>query len=203
MRRQPLGARFSSAADAVARFLALIIGAALAWYGLMLVLLAAKVDPETVNAISGYRTVYEELAALGPDDVEGTVRAVAAAVGLVAFLLFGWLALRMFPRPYVARSDLELPAGEHGATQVAPRAVERVAESAALHERSVTSASARWSDESVYVGVSLRSAGEIPETLREVRRRVREELGEHGLPVVPVNVALTGFESKSQRRELS
>jgi hypothetical protein len=203
MSRQPLGARFSSLADAVARALALILGLALAWYGLMTVLLAAKVDPQTVDSISGYRTAYEELAALGPEDVDGTVRAVAAGAGLAAFLLFGWLALRMLPRPYVARGDLDLTDGDRGATEVSPRALERVAESAALRERAVASAGARWSDESVDLGVSLRGAGDIPDTLRSVRARAREALGEHGLPVVAVHVTLTGFESKSQRRELS
>ena len=39
------------------RLLALLVGLALAWYGLMALLLAVKVSAATTNSLSGYRTV--------------------------------------------------------------------------------------------------------------------------------------------------
>jgi hypothetical protein len=38
--------------------LALLVGLALLWYGLMALLLAVKVSSGTANSLSGYRTAY-------------------------------------------------------------------------------------------------------------------------------------------------
>ena len=52
MLRQRLRFRSSPLAY-LGRVLLAVLGAALVWYGLMLLLLALKVDPETVNDLSG------------------------------------------------------------------------------------------------------------------------------------------------------
>ncbi len=46
----------------------MLLALALVWYGVMVILLAAKVSPHTVNSISAYRTIYDTLAgfALSP-----------------------------------------------------------------------------------------------------------------------------------------
>lgn len=201
--RQPLGARLSTVADVAARALALLLGAALVWYGLMAALLAAKVDPGTVDAISAYRTAYDWLAGLGPEDVDGDVRWIAALAGLVVFVVCGWLALRLIPRPYVARRELSLERDAHGTTEVAPRALERLAEAAAHARDDVAGAAARWGDHRLAVDVTARSPRDVPAVLREVRGDVREALDRHGVPVVPVDVTLAGIETRPQRRELS
>ena len=64
------------------RALLLLFAVALIWYGLMLVLLALGVAPETVDQISGYRTAYDYLAGLVPEDISDTTRIVVAASGL-------------------------------------------------------------------------------------------------------------------------
>jgi hypothetical protein len=60
------------------------VALALIWYGAMLVALAFKAPPETVNAISGYRDAYDFLASLEAGDLlffgRGGRRARAAAV---------------------------------------------------------------------------------------------------------------------------
>ena len=65
----------------------------------------------------------------------------------------------------------------------------------------MTGASGRLGADDLAVTVSVRRARDIPDTLRDVQRRVRDALEQHGLPVVPVHVTLTGFDRK-QRREL-
>ena len=113
----------------VGRVVTLLFALALVWYGLMTVLLALKVSPSTVNDISGYRTAFDWLTGLKPADVDGgRTRAIVAGVGVLAFLVFGYLAFKQLPRPYRARRDLDLVADDHGEVIVEPRAVERLAE---------------------------------------------------------------------------
>jgi hypothetical protein len=47
--------------------------------------------------------------------------------------------------------------------------------------------------------VSVGRARDLAETLPAVRARAPERLAEHGLPTVPVNVTLTGFNRKGRR----
>lgn len=185
----------------VGRALVVLLALALVWYGLMVVLLAVKVSPSTVNSISGYRSAYDYLAGLGPDDVDGTVRAIVAGAGLLAFLLFGWLATRELPRPYLARHEVELHADDHGEVTVEPRAVERAAEIAACRHPSVLAASGRYATDGITLSVTLRRAREAADSLREVQQRAVASLSEHGLPTVPVDVTLAHFDRKT-RREL-
>ena len=136
----------------VGRLVTLVFALALVWYGLMTVLLALKVSPSMVNAISGYRTAFDWLSGLTPSDVDGAAtRAIIAAAGVVAFLVFGYLALKQLPRPYLARRELELTADERGEVTVEPRAVERLAEVAATTHPAGQRAQGRYSSDDLSV----------------------------------------------------
>ena len=173
------------------------------WYGLMTILLALGVPPGPIDLISGYRTAYDLLAGLGPDSLTPRVRLVAGLSGLGAFLVFAYLAYKEVPRPYVARRRLGLAEDERGEVTVAPRAIERVAESAAFGNPGVTKAAGRWEGEDLNLDVHLDRARDLPATLRDVQGKVAEALATHGLPAVPVGVTLTGFDNPRQQRELS
>jgi len=185
----------------VGRIVPLVLALGLVWYGLMLVLLALKVSPSTVNAISGYRTAFNYLSGLTPDDVDGGVtRAIIAGSGFAAFLVFGYLAVKQLPRPYLARRELPLAADEHGEVSVEPRAIERIAEVAASRHSAVTAARGRYSVDDLAVDVSVRRARDIATTLHDAQQRVADALQEHELPAMAVNITLTGYDR--QRREL-
>ena len=201
MLRQRLRLRRSPLA-LLGRGLLVVICLALVWYGLMLLLLALKVSPEPINSVSGYRSAYDGLAGLSAEDVSAGKRLVAALVGLTAFLLFGYLALKELPRPYFARHDLRVAEDERGAVDVEPRAIERIAELAAGGGAGIGGARARYETDRLAVDLSVRRAREVPEALRGAQQRVRAALGDHDLPQLPVDVTLTGFDRK-QRRELS
>jgi hypothetical protein len=199
--RQRIGLRTPALAYLV-RLLTVALGLVLVWYGLMLVLLAAKVSPHTVNAISGYRSLYDEAAGLTEGDFTTPVRWIAGVAGFLAFLLFAYLAVQELPRPYLARGDVGLSEDKRGTTVVKPRAIERVAELAARGNAEVASASGRLGDRELNVGVGVRRAATAADTLRDIRTRVRSELDRHELPDLPVHVTLTDYDRKT-RRELS
>ncbi len=201
MPRQRLRSRTSPIAH-VGRAILVIFSLALVWYGLMLVLLALEASPGSLDAVSGYRTVYDYLAGLTPEDVDGLTRLIAALAGVAAFLAFGYLALKEIPRPYLARSDVRLTEDERGTVDVQPRAIERVAEAAAAEHPAVSSATGRYGTDDLDVSLDLQRARDLKETLIDVQDRVVNALHVHGLPEMPVNVTLTGFDRK-QRRELS
>ena len=172
------------------------------WYGAMLVALALKISPDAIDTISGYRTAFDFLADLDPDDVDGTMRLIAALSGVAALLVFGYLAWKEIPRPYLSRSDAALRTDGRGALAVEPRAIERAAEAAAGSHPWVSDARARYGDDEVTVEVSLDRTGDVAAELRAVQRQTRESLSRHGFPAMPVNVELAGFETKP-RRELA
>lgn len=184
------------------RLLVVVLGVALVWYGLMLVLLAAKVAPHTVNAISGYRSLYDDAASVTPSDFTRAVRWIAGLAGLVVFVVFLYLALQEIPRPYLARGEVALAEVPTGTTVIKPRAIERVAELAAQRNTDVDSATGRLGDRELNLSVGVRRAATAADTLRDIRARVREELRRHELPELPVNVTLTRYDRKT-RRELS
>jgi hypothetical protein len=144
--------------------------------------------------------LWHFLAGLQPDDISATARAITAAAGVLGFLVFGYLALKQLPRPYLARQDLELQSDERGEVVVEPRALERIAEAATRSNTVVTSAS-RYGGDDLMVDLSIRSARELADTLRDVQDRVRRALTEHALPSVRVDVTLVGFD-RQHRREL-
>lgn len=184
------------------RVLTLLLALGLMWYGLMVVLLAVKVSPHTVNSISAYRSLYEDAAGLKQSDFNTTRRLIAGFAGLIAFLAFIYLALQELPRPYLARGDVNLERRENGETSVKPRAIERAAELAAHGNPNVTAATGRLGDQELNVDVAMLRAGIVADTLGDVRARVLADLDRHELPDLPVNVTLTGYDRKI-RRELS
>jgi hypothetical protein len=186
----------------VGRLVLVLVALALVWYGAMLVLLAFKVSPHTVNQLSGYRTAYNYLAGLKPRDITPDTRLIAGLAGLAGFLAFGYLAFKEIPRPYLTRSELRLLEDERGVVDVAPRAIERAVETAALERDDVQEAAARYATNELTLNVTVTRARELPDTVRAVRARAREQLATHGLPELPVNVTLTGYQ-RIRRRELA
>ena len=187
----------------VGRLLFVLLCLALVWYGLMAILLAATVAPDTVNSISGYRTAYDFLAGLKPDDFTGSKRVIVAGSGLLAFLVFGYLALKEIPRPQRTRTDLPVIDDDRGSVTIEPRAIERVAESAAVGNPIVAAAAGRLGDEELTVNVELRRSADLPQNLENVQTRVREALAQHDLPALPVNVTLAGYSTPTTtKREL-
>lgn len=186
----------------VVRLLTVVLALGLLWYGLMVVLLAVKVSPHTVNAISAYRTLYHAAAGLTSAEVTTLTRLIAGFAGLLIFVACLYLALQELPRPGLARGDVMVGGRERGDTSVQPRAVERAAEIAAMSNRHVSAARGRLGAEELDVHVRVRSAREVAETLRDVQRRVSEALQLHGLPIRSVNVTLTGYD-RTTTRELA
>jgi hypothetical protein len=119
MIRQRINLRTPVLASLV-RALTLLLALALFWYGLMVVLLAVKVSPHTVNALSAYRTLYDDAATLKSSDFSTAGRLVAGFGGLIAFLIFIYLGSRAWPRPYLARGEVTLEEHERGATVIQP-----------------------------------------------------------------------------------
>lgn len=183
------------------RLVTLLLALAMIWYGLMTLLLAVKVSPSTVNSLSGYRTAFDWLSGLTPRDVGGgTTRAIIAGSGVVAFLLFGYLAFKQLPRPYLARRELPLYSEPRGELTIEPRAVERLAEIAATSDAAVSDARGRYSVDDLAVEINVRRARDVAGTLREAQSRVARALDEHELPAMPINITLAGFDR--DRREL-
>jgi hypothetical protein len=187
----------------IQRLLELALALALIWYGLVLAGLALDViGPDDADRYSGYRTAYhfsEDLLAARASD---TATLIAGLAGLIAFLLFLTVAYKQLPRPYLARSDLELEDRASGVVTVAPRAVERLAEGIALQHPAVLGASGRFGTDELAVLLEVGRARDLAATLHDVQHRIISGLERHGLPVVPVNVTLTGYE-RSRKRELN
>ncbi len=200
MLRQRLSAR-TSVLSQLGQLVTLILALALIWYGAMLVLIALKVSPSTVNSISGYRTAWRWLSGLDASSVSGGLtRGIIAACGVAAFLVFGFVAFKQLPRPYLTRRELPLTADPEGTVTVEPRAIERLAEVAAESHRAVSTARGRYSVDGLFVDLSVRRPGNLADTMHDAQRRVTEALERHGLPTMPVNITLTGYDGR--RREL-
>jgi hypothetical protein len=201
MLRQRVRARSFPLARVVTDAFVVVLALALVWGGAMLVLLALKASPSTVDSLSGYRTAYDYLAGLTPQDITVSVRRVAAIAGLSAAVIFGYLAWRAVPRPYLARTDLRLSGDERGTVDVNARAIERAAELAVLDHPSVAAARARYATDDLTVDISVNRADALPATLEDVHRRAHDSLVRHELPALPVNITLVRLE-RTSRREL-
>jgi len=201
MLRQRLRSKGSGLAFA-AKALVVLLSLLLIWGGLVVLLLALKVGPDGVQSVTGYRSVYDFFRGLGPGDFDASTRAILAGAGILALLTCGYLALKQLPRPYLARHELNLSREDHGEVVVAPRAIERLAETVAERRSGVAAASGRYGTDDLTVDVTLARPRDIEGSLRGVQAAVREALTDHGLPLVAVNVTVTGYRSKA-RRELS
>lgn len=179
----------------VGQLITVLVCLGVIWYGVMLGLLAlGALDDGAVNAVTGYRDAYDSLAALVPEDVDGVVRLITGIGGLLAFLLFGWLALKQLPRPRLARGQLVLSQDDRGEVTLEPRAFERAVESAASGNRAVTGVTGRYGGSDVSVDIAVNSPSDVADTLRDVQQRVKRALREHDLPDVPVHVTVTKFD---------
>lgn len=183
----------------VGRLLTLLLALFLIWYGLMLVLGGVGVSAATLDRLSGYRTAFDFLADLQPEDLSTLARVVGGVVGAIVFVLFAYLAYKALPRPYLARRQLTLSEDDRGVVSIDPRAFERVAESAVAGHPAVTGAAGRWGYDEVTVQVEVRRTSDLADTLRDLQHRVRDALEEHGLPERRVAVTLTGFDPPRQR----
>jgi hypothetical protein len=194
MLRQRVRSRKFPIARIAADALVVIFALGLMWGGAMLVLLAFKTSPATIEDLSGYRSAYDYLAGLEPSDISASTRLTAAIGGLIGCLIFGYLAWRAVPRPYLARTDLRLVSDERGIVDINARAIERAAEIAVLAQPEVAAAGARYATDDLTVDISAGRADALAATLQDVHRRARESLVQHELPVLPVNVTLVRFE---------
>jgi hypothetical protein len=201
MLRQRLRARSFPVARVLADALVVAFALALAWAGALLVLLACKVAPGTIDGLSGYRTAYDYLAQLQASDITPPTRVVTAIAGVAGFVIFGWLAWRAIPRPYLARGDLQLAADDRGSVDVSARAIERAVEAAAREHAAVTTVRARYGTDDVTLDVAAGRADALGDTLQDVQRRARDSLARHELPPLPVHVNLVRLDRK-HRREL-
>jgi hypothetical protein len=201
MLRQRLRNR-GSALSFASHVVVVALSLALIWGGATVLLLALKVEPGTVQSLTGYASVYDALRDLGPTDFDSTTRAITAAVGVALMLICGYLAYKMLPRPYLARRDLDLFRDERGEAVVEPRAIERLSEVTAERKAGVAAATGRYGTDELAVDVTLSRTRDLAGSLEGVRTAVRVALEEHGLPVVPVNVTLAGYQRKT-RRELT
>ena len=199
MLRQRIHVEGSSTAAAVGRFLVALLGVAIAYYGLMLMLLAFKVSPSTVNDISGYRTAFDYLAELAPGDISSTDRAIIAGVAILLALIALFLLWRGLPRPHLARHAVKVTETDLGTTEVQPRAVERAVERAALGHPAVVGARARYDDDGIALAVTSDRAPDLVTTLREVEDRAFQSLDKHQLELERVDVTLAGYDTPNGR----
>ena len=199
MPRQRVRVEGSSLATTVGRFLVALLGAAIAYYGLMLMMLAFKVSPSFVNDISGYRTAFDYLAGLTPGDISQTDRLVIAGAALVLASIALFLLWRGLPRPHLARHEVTITETDLGTTEIGPRAMERAVEAAALEHPAVVGARARLDDDGIALAVTAGRAVDLVKTLHEVEDRAFASLGRHQLELERVDVTLAGFDSPNGR----
>jgi hypothetical protein len=186
---------------ALGRIFTILLALALIFYGLVVLLLLLGVSPTVLNRISGYRTAYDFLAGIGPGDLDDTTRLILGGAGLLALIVFGYLAWTQVPRPHRTRTDVVVGRGERGHDALSPRALERAAEVAARESAYVSSATGRLDERDLAVNVQVHKADSAADALEDVQGRVREALERHDLPAMPVNVTLTGLD-RQRGREL-
>jgi hypothetical protein len=199
MLRQRLRTRSFPLARVSTDAVVVVLALALVWGGAMLVLLALKASSSTVDGLSGYRTAYDYLANLGPQDIGRSTRSIVAIAGLAACLIFGYLAWRAIPRPYLARTDLRLAGHERGRVEIKAHAIERAAEIAALDHPGVAGARARYATDDLTLHVSASHADALGGMLQDVHQRARDSLARHELPPLPVNITLVRLERQHRR----
>src|SRR2546423_1143606 len=96
----------------------------------------------------------------------GAMVVLLAGAGIAGFLVFGFLAFKQLPRPYLARRELALGNDEHGGVLVEPRAVERVAEIAARTQPGVIEARGRYLLDDLSIDLTVRRARDLADTMQ-------------------------------------
>lgn len=189
----------STLATAAGRLLAVVFGAALAYYGAMLVLLACKVSPDVVDELCGYRTAFDYLSGLGAGDVSSADRLIVALVALALGLLATALLWIGRPRLYLARHEVRLAETDRGVTEIGPRAMERAVESAALEHPAVVGARARYGERGIALAVTAGRAADLVTTLNEIEDRAHRSLERHEIDLGRVDLTLAGYSSTNGR----
>lgn len=187
-------------ASTLSAFLTVVLALILIWYGAMLALLAVKVSPHAINAISGYHSLYNDIVGVRHGDFTTGVRLVAGISGLVAFILLTMLAGQRLIGRRGHRRDVTLEHGDRGTTTVQPRAIERLAEIAACLSDEVSSASGRLARETLDVQITTLRANTAPQALREAHDQIVSALACHELPVHTTNVTVTDYEPTNKRQ---
>jgi hypothetical protein len=172
----------------------------LIWYGAMLALLAAKLSPHTINTISGYRTVYNNVADLRHADFTTPVRLIAGLAGFVAFCFFLWLAAHHLAPGGVGQRALTIADEDDGSTTVKARVIEHLAEITARGHAEVTHATGHLHEDQLDVDIDTCRPDSAAHVLRIVAARILDALAGHELPPVTVNVTITGYEPTTQRQ---
>lgn len=170
------------------------------WYGAMVALLAAKVSPVAINAISGYRTLYGDVAGLRHADFTTPVRVIAGLAGFTAFCFFVWVAARQLAPSDVGQQAVTIGDEDTGSTTVKARAIERLAEITARSHADVTHATGHLHDDQLDVDIDTCRPDTAADVLRSVAARVLDAVAGHELPPVTVNVTITGYEPTTQRQ---
>ena len=201
MTRQRIHLRTSPIA-ALVGLLTLLLALALVWYGAMVILLAVKVAPHTVDALSAYRWLYDRASGVTAADFSTAVRLIVGFGGLLGFLFCVWLAFGSVPRPRLSRGPIVLAEGRRGTTVARPRALERVVECAARANEYVVDPTCRLGHERLHLSVQIRRAAEAANVLGDVQRRAAAALDRHQLPDLPVDITATGY-APTTRRDLS
>lgn len=183
----------------LARLVSAALGLGIAYYAALALLLALKVDPHTIDTISGYSAAYDRLARLEPGDATARTRLIAGLGGLGTFAVASWLALGLVPRPRVGAAPILLASDDLGHITVAPRAVETAARAAAMQHAAIDGAGARYADGHVEVSVALCRADAVGEALRDVDQAVHAALERCGLPAPTVRVTMTRYRPTTSR----
>jgi hypothetical protein len=200
MPRQRLSVEGSPLASAAGRALVVLLGAALIYYGAMLVLLALKVSPSVVNDLSGYRTAFDYLSGLSAGDISSTERLIVAIVALLLGLIALYLLWRGLPRPHLTRHEVKVTEADRGTTEIQPRAMERAVEAAALGHPAVVGARARYGDDALALAITAGDAADLVETLHAVEDRAHQSLEQHELELDRVDVTLAGYNATNGRK---
>lgn len=199
MRVRPHLARARALPHRAAWLVLALTGLAATYYAVVLALLAAKADPGTLQAISGYRATYDALAGLHTGQATTTARVLAGVGGLAVALVFGRLAVALVPRPHLTTAPLVLDATPGAAVDVHPRVVERVARIAAVRRPGVRDATASYADGVLRVGLSVLTADAIAPALAAVEQAVAADLAAHDLPALALDVTVVRYRPTTTR----
>jgi hypothetical protein len=185
--------------NAFNRLVMLIIALLMIAVPVLLLLVAFGVlSAEMIDAYTGYRSAIEALGNLSISDLTGSVRIVAAIVGLLVALIALLLLLRelTFGRRVARSTVMEDTPGKE--TVITASAVKALTEAAAREAGAQSpSASLTSDDRSYLVSCSIQAppSDNYTELARSTRENIRKVLGDQGVPVKDVEVTVQGTAS--------